>query len=473
MKRKSNPTDRRVPRQADDQAGKKRKNPSSERKRSPGQKNHEQRAAERLAQIEKRKARSRAFSLVILVLFIMVITVFAIIVVMRQAEPSPRFVFLQEGKLERTVTASGLIARDEQIFHAPTDGVLKPLATEGSRAARGQKLALVIPEGREDELIQLQKCERDIIDLQNELMQQGKGAGARAIYDESAVSLASVINLIRNDLTQRELGNLSAYQTALAIILEQRTARLMSIDFNDARLGTLKQTKEALEASLGMDAATLICEKPGIISYKMDGFEGEWTTTTLQSTRVSDIRKQIESSQALLTMPDEIEKDQPVLRITSGLYQGFAFILPGNQTPVFPIDSVHEIKLIDDGVLIEHCQVVRIEKTNEDTLVVFHTDRKIEWLIDRRLIRAELTLERTQGLKVPYSALIDHDEESRMASLMIVVGGFTRICQVRVVDHNQESAIIEALEGETYQPAIATLLVVNPESIEAGEFIGE
>lgn len=473
MKRKSNPADRRPPRQAAGQAVNQRKKGSSNDKRATSQKNNEQRAAERLAQIEKRKARNRAFSLVILVLFIMVITVFAIIVVMRQAEPSPRFVFLQEGELERAVTVTGLIARDEQVFHAPTDGLLKPLAAEGSRAARGQKLALVIPDGRENELIQLQKCERDIIDLQNELMQQGKGAGARAIYDESAVSLASVINLIRNDLTQRELGNLSAYQTALSIILEQRTARMMSIDFNDARLDTLKQTKEALEASLGMDAATLICQKPGIISYKMDGLESEWTTTTLQSALVSDIQKQIENSQALLTVPDEIKKDQPVLRIASGLYQSFAFILPGNQTAAFPVDSLHEIKLIDDGVLVEHCQVVRIEKTQEDTLIVFRTDRRIEWLNDRRLIRAELTLERTQGLKVPYSALIDHDEENHQASLMIVVGGFTRICQIGVVDYNHESAIIEALESEVYQPQIATLLVVNPESIEAGEFIGE
>ena len=105
-------------------------------------------SAERLARIERRKARSRAFSLTLLVLLIMVMTVFAIIMVMRQARPRPRFMFIQAGEIAHTATLPGLIARDEQLFTAPTAGLLKPLVTEGSRAARGQKLAMIIPEGK-------------------------------------------------------------------------------------------------------------------------------------------------------------------------------------------------------------------------------------------------------------------------------------------------------------------------------------
>jgi hypothetical protein len=430
------------------------------------------RSEERLAQIERRKARNRAFSLTILVLLIMVVTVFAIILVMRQAKPRPRFIFIQNGTLAHTITLSGLIARDEQLFNAPTDGLLKPLATEGSRAAKGQKLALVIPEGKEAELRDLQKCEKDIVDLQIELMQQGKGAGARAIYDESATSLDSVISLVRSDLTRNDLGNISAYQTALTIILEQRTARLMTIDFQDARLTALKQTQAALEKALGIDAATLVCQKPGIVSYKLDGLESDLTNATALTLPADTIRQMIADSQSVLSVRQKTEKDMPVLRVSSSLFQSLSFIVPGNQTALFPVDSVHTLTIADGGLAIESCQVMRAEKTGTDTLVVFRTDRRLEWLSDRRTVRTELTLSATTGLKVPYAALFAHDIELGQASMMIVVRGVARSCIVQVVDHDREHAIVSPIETELYKPDVSTILVVNPESIEAGEFIG-
>ncbi|MDW7658356.1 MAG: HlyD family efflux transporter periplasmic adaptor subunit [Bacillota bacterium] len=430
------------------------------------------RSEERLAQIERRKARNRAFSLTILVLLIMVVTVFAIILVMRQAKPRPRFLFIQNGTLAHNITLSGLISRDEQLFNAPTDGLLKPLATEGSRAAKGQKLAMIIPEGKEAELRDLQKCEKDIVDLQIELMQQGKGAGARAIYDESAASLDSVISLVRSDLTRNDYDNISAYQTALTIILEQRTARLMTIDFQDARLTALKQTQAALEQALGIQAATLVCQKPGIVSYKLDGMESDLTNAAVLTLPSDTIRQMIDGSQSVLSVNQKTEKDKPVLRVSSSLYQSLSFIIPGNQTAVYPVDSLHTLTIADGGLAIESCQVVRAEKTGTDTLVVFRTDRRLEWLSDRRTVRTELTLSATTGLKVPYVALFEHDTELGQASMMIVVYGVARSCKVQVVDYDREHAIIRAIETETYQPDVSTILVVNPASIEAGEFIG-
>ena len=73
---------------------------------------------------------------------------------------------------------------------------------------------------------------------------------------------------------------------------------------------------------------------------------------------------------------------------------------------------------------------------------------------------------------MPLAALIDFDESARSASLMIVDGGFTRICKVEIKDYDRDSAIIQALASETIKPAESTILVVNPASIEVGEFIG-
>jgi hypothetical protein len=430
------------------------------------------RSEQRLAQIERRKARNRALSLTMLVMLIMLLTVVAIILVMRQAKPRPRFVFIQSGEITHKIRANGLIARDEQLFHAPGDGTLKPLASEGSRAAKGQKLAMIIPAGREEDLKTLQKVEKDIVDLQNELMQSGKGAGARAIYDESSVSLAAVINLIRNDANRSNLSNILAYQTALTLILDQRTARLMDIDFQDARLTELKQTRISLEQSLGLGSGTLICQKPGLVSYKLDGLEAILNTTSLRNLPAGDIRTYLADSQAVLAVNLSVQADSPVLRITAGLYQSLAFILPGVDPKTFPIDSVHTISLAHEGVTIGNCRVVRSERVGTDALIVLTTDRRVEWLSDRRLVQADLVLMRTTGLKVPASALIDYDQAQGRATIMLVNNGFTRLCRVHVLDYDRESAIIQGVAGDDVKPEVSTILVVNPDSIEAGEFIG-
>ncbi|MEA4888469.1 MAG: HlyD family efflux transporter periplasmic adaptor subunit [Clostridiaceae bacterium] len=427
---------------------------------------------ERLAQIERRKGRSRAASLAILVMLIMLVTFVAIILVMKQSKPRPRFVFLQQGELMHNIDSVGLIARDEAVFNAPADGILKPLTTEGSRVSKSQKLALIIPEGKEEDLKSLQKCENDMIDLQNELMSHGKGAGAKAIYDESAASLAAVINLVRSDASKGSLANLNAYEASLSVIMEQRTSKLMNIDFEDSRLVELKQTQKTLEQSLGLDAGTLICQKPGLVSFKLDGLEGILTLDAAASITAADYQKYIQDSNAVLTVSQTVAKDSPVLRIASNLYQYLIFLLPNTSPAGFIVDQFYSINVPNDGITIENCRVIRSEASGTDALVVFRTDRKVEWLSDRRLIQAELTLSSTTGLKVPLTSLIDFDETAGQSSIMIVINGYTRICKVTVKDHDRESAIIEPIDTETYKPSESNILVVNPDSIEEGEFIG-
>jgi hypothetical protein len=68
--------------------------------------------------------------------------------------------------------------------------------------------------------------------------------------------------------------------------------------------------------------------------------------------------------------------------------------------------------------------------------------------------------------------LIDYDQAQGRATIMLVNNGFTRLCRVHVLDYDRESAIIQGVAGDDVKPEVSTILVVNPDSIEAGEFIG-
>ena len=427
---------------------------------------------ERLIRIERRKARNRAITLSILVMVIMLVTVLLIIAVMKQAKPSPSLIFIQEGKLVHTVQSTGLLIREEQTFTAPTSGLLKTLVTEGNRVAKGQKLAMVIPDGKENQLADLMKCENDIISLQTELMNTGKVPGAEAVYDESAASLNTIVNLIRSDNTKGTLANMSAYSASIQVILEQRTSRLMAIDFKDSRLDTLEAKKESLEKSLGLDAGLIICQQPGIVSFRTDGLEHVLIPSAVETLTADSYSAYIAKNSISGLSDGKVEKDAPILRISANHSQFIAFLLPNTDAELFQVDSLSDIMLPDDGLTITDCRCVRSVANGSDALVIFKTNSKVERLSDRRTINAELPVSETTGLKVPVSALIDYDSDLSQAGLMIVSGGYTRKCLVDVIDQDREFAIIRAIETEPYKPAVATVLVVNPLSIEAGEFIG-
>lgn len=428
---------------------------------------------ERYQRIERRKARSRAIGVSIFVMLTMLLTVLMIITVMNRTKPKPRFTFIQAGILSHTVQSKGLIMRDEAVFNAPAAGILKPLVTEGSRAAKDQKIALIIPEDQEEQIEALQKCENDITELQIELMNTGKGSGALAIYDESAASLDSVINLIRGDTNREQLANLSAYATSLSVIMDQRSTKLLKIDFNDARLDELRATRSQLENTLGLDSGTLICEQPGILSYKLDGLEGVLNEAATATITLDQYRQYVAAVKETSAASTAVTTDQPVLRITGSLFQYLVFFLADANPAVLPVDTFVDLNIPADGTVIRNCRVIRSEATENGAFLVFKTDREVEWFADRRTLTAELTLSSTTGLKVPMVSLIDYDEAAGQAGLLIVSGGKTRLAKVKVVDHDREYAIIEAIEGEPVQPVVSTILVINPDSIAADEFIDQ
>ncbi|MBP1757280.1 MAG: hypothetical protein H6Q62_136 [Firmicutes bacterium] len=433
-------------------------------------------SVERLMRIERRKARSRVILFSILVMVIMLVMTVMIIVVMQKAKPRPQFLFIQNGTLTHYVEGKALILRDESVLNAPTDGLLKPLAAEGMRVARGQKIALVIPSGLETQLDELSKCEQDIVDMQNELMNQGKGAGARAIFNESAVALSSIVNLVRADLADGSLANLQTYSASLSVIMDQRSGKLTTVDFHDARLDQLIAQRTGLEQSLGLASGTLYSDHPGIVSFNLDGLESELGSATIETLTVAEYRDYLKQSSAQSTPAQKVKSGQAVLRVTSSLEQYFAFYLDGVSPDSLPADRFYSIIVPGEGTEINSCQIARIDGDTDGSLAIFRSDRKIEWFADRRTFDAELAVSSTSGMKIPRVALINFKPEQKSADLMLVNGGYTKQVTVDVVDYDREYAIIAARESENpddIQPSVSAVVVVNPESIAAGEFIGD
>lgn len=448
------------------------RNHHSDAHKSVNERYSNDRRTDKLQAVENRRARSRSITMTFFVLIIMVFTVFIILGMMKKNAPKPQFAFIQTGTIEHATAVNAVIIRDDVILTSPANGTIKPLIPEGNRVSFGQNVAMIIGNGANDSLISLKNCEQQISNLQLELMNQGKGAGARVIYDETDKDLIQLIDLARKDSIYGNLTNTDSYEASIKVLLERRDTRLLSIDFRDSRLTELKAQKAGLEKSLGLLSGVIKSNSPGIVSYHLDGYEQTLTTKDIESINYDKYIDVIKNSKIELTTGKIVEKNNKVLRITTGIFQYIAIYLPDTNASTYAKGSIHTINLPMEGINIENCKVYKSTVVDGGVFILFQTDRQLDRFSDRRIFQGNLIIGKTSGMKVPVSSILKHDKTAQTGEILIVSGGYTRIAKIKVLDYDREYAIIDKINGQKYNPTLNGYLVKNPLSIKEGENIG-
>ena len=82
----------------------------------------------------------------------------------------PNFSFVTTGAVEHTIGARALVVRDEDTIECVNGGELVTQITEGSRVAKGQELAIVVPEDMKSAVQDLRNVQSQISDVQQELI---------------------------------------------------------------------------------------------------------------------------------------------------------------------------------------------------------------------------------------------------------------------------------------------------------------
>ncbi|MBP7401373.1 MAG: hypothetical protein KBA30_02005 [Clostridia bacterium] len=426
---------------------------------------------ERLAAIERRKARARTFRVVIGVAVLMLVTMLLIATILRKSKPKPQFQFIRTGSIVHSVEASALIIRDEAVLTAPVEGALKPLAAEGVRVSANDRIAMVIRAGMDSTIAELDNCEQQITEIQLELMDKGSAAAAKAIYDETDADIAAVIRLVRRDAISGQLTNTGLYASSLDLLIEQRVNRLREVDFKDARLEQLTSQRDYLSAILGENAGTVTSPVPGIVSYRLDGMEAELTPDAVPALTPERYRECLALEGGYQGVPSNVVAGTPIARVSNGLIQYLAFQLAGAETAWFEPGSVHDVSIVSEGILLEDCTVLSALPSGEGIFVVLSTDRQVARLFDRRVIACSVSVPSltVEGLKVPVQSVVEKDGKSW---IMVNQSGFARRAEVQVLDRDRTYAVVEPVGDNPYGVGEASIVIGNPESVTEGERVG-
>lgn len=422
-----------------------------------------------MAKKRKRDALRAAFNAFLSILLLVGMLIIAVLYVVDYVAAKPTYAFATEGSIEHTLGASALVMRNETVMTSTHTGSLLSQATEGSRVAKGQLLAMVIPEGMESTLTELYNVEQQIVDRERQLMLQGKGVAAKEIFSETNEEIKPIITMVRQDTMLMKLGNMTSYASSIRVLMEKRDTDLMDVDFNDEQLTALRGSETSLRNQLENRANSIYADAPGIVSYKLDGHETDITYDLLMDMVDTKCESLIKESNSIITGDLSVKQNEPVLRIVQNDVQYFACEIENAPMEQFQLGSTHVIRIPSEGISIPDCSVVRSSVTRKGMLIVFKTSNQVERLLDRRTINIEIVQTKTSGIRVPVSALVDADYDRGTATIYVNESGYARGYTVQVKDYDREYAIIAPISEEQTVPSISTIVITNPQTVKEGD----
>jgi len=357
---------------------------------------------------ESRAVRNGFLGAVVVVAAVLVL-VFVIHHLYNYIAEKPEYEFVTSGTVEHTIGAKALIVRDEEVITSTVSGDLVTSITEGSRVAKGQRLALVVPENLASVVSDLRNVQSQISEVQQEIIARGEVTQAETIYDTYDDNLISVIDGMRFEAMNGNLSNLASYNASVSVILDEREGELEEVDFDDERLTVLRDDEMVYESQLENSAFVITSESPGIISFRLDGMESDLDFETFLEKDAGAVIDAIDEAGSAISSDLYIESGDPVARLAQNDEQYLSVYLSLTDAGVsdFAVGTYHDINVPSEGIAIDDCEVVRCEPDESGMLITFVTTRYVEDLLDLRSVDIEIVISESTGMRVSMSSLTD------------------------------------------------------------------
>ena len=357
---------------------------------------------------QNRAVRNGVLGLIVVVAALLVLS-FVIHHLYDYIAEKPRFAFVTMGTVEHSIGAKALIVRDETVILTQNAGDLVTQITEGSRVAKDQALAMVVPDSMKSVVTDLRNVQSQISDVQQELILSGDVPEADTIYRKYNTNLSSLMDSVRFDAMNGNLTNAASYSASVNVVLEERESEMSKISFNDDRLRILRDDERLYQTQLQRDAAVINANKPGIVSFRLDGNESKIEYSNFLTMPINDIRKYINDSKSAITSDLYVKEGQGAVRIAQNESQYLTVYLSKNDAAMsdFAVGTKHDLNVRSEGISIDDCEVVRCEEDSAGMLITFNTARAVESLLDRRTVDIEIVITESGGMKASIASLVN------------------------------------------------------------------
>lgn len=169
---------------------------------------------------------------------------------------------------------------------------------------------------------------------------------------------------------------------------------------------------------------------------------------------------------------EEVKAGQDLYKLSRSSDQYFACFIPASS--LAKLSGLEEAGYVRvycpaNGITIKKANIVRFEAAPDGALLILQSRQNLESFVSMRKAPLTLYANESKGLRVPKTALVDYSPGNLEAGLKLVDGGYVQEARVKIVSTNEEYALVESLPDSPYKVEVSTMILLNPDSMQAGE----
>ncbi len=445
---------------------------------------HERRISERSP---KRKKSILTAVKVLLFLLLVAGTIFIILYNKEENENMPKTAFLSTGTIENFFSADIHMIRDESAVTAGFSGKLVAAVNEGDRVAAGAVIAYVVKPGYENDLKNLRDIEDKITTAQSASSYVGTQSGEINSMNETIREVTYLLSAMSGDT-----AGMSAYPELIKKLdglFRMKNDIMMNAETADAYITELKNERAAVLARLGDSMHEVKTQQAGVVSFYTDS---ESQNASGKAQAITEyINKKGETGNLLAesalsfgstdlryTVGADVGENDVAARITPDVTYYLAADITGiNYSGLSEGKSV-AVKASGREFSID-ATVQELLRYGDKTYVLMKSSTGIAGTISKRVVKSDIVVDSSEGIKVPKRALAEWDSAGLTARIAIVRSNYVSYVYVTILAEDSEYAIISNSNGfgsedpdSITSVRINDLYVVNYEKVTEGQIIG-
>lgn len=372
---------------------------------------------------------------------------------------------LKNGVLENSFNAKAVMIRDEIVLPSSVAGTCISTYKEGEKVPKGATVATVISSDSQDMVDQIKSLNVRISQARDDIMNNAD------FVNEEIQNVETSISEYKKQLSALYAqGNLTEYADIyqnIAILLDQK-ADLKNADASTSSyLEQLLAEKRTVENALKGKMQNIVNDTSGIISYSVDGFE-----TELSSSAIGNISPQ--TFEDLSKRVDEGVKvpETNQVKLVTGVNYYLMFTTKYDNISGISTGSKLDVRINEKNLVIS-MEVSNITLDGKNALVVLKGDQALSELTQLRKVDIDIVTEQVSGIKVPKKALMNINYVENTGRIALIQSGYVYYVDARILYMNGDYAIIENRypDGEmTF--AINDFIVIDPTKVNEGQVVG-
>ena len=368
-------------------------------------------------------------------IFLLVVALIAFLIVRPRLNLGSREAVIMTANTQYSQMMDCVIIRDETVATSESTARVEYIATENTLVNEGDTIANVYTAGYSESL--LQKLE----DTRAKIQDYHKNTILKNIKDADLERYDTIVDMMvlefKHLVNRESRGSLLTAARQLETAMVNRQEYLRANKREDTKLTKLYDEENTRMTSIQSWRMVETAPESGVVSFYLDGYEGDLTVDALPSLTASDVRTVLSGGKL---SGGNSTKTNGIYRIVNQDSWYVAIVTNAQSwNPVVGQEYYLQMQGFED--LAFTASVTSVQKESGTLLAVFQINDPIGPLIYQRTGRARLTAT-ISGLSVSSKAL--SEENGQLGVWLIDVGGETFV-PVEVLSSDGSDALIQPL----------------------------